>query len=191
MTTKRQSPRMSANSLSRAGVGRPTKYQPAYAEQGRKLALLGLTDNEMADFFGVSEQTVNNWKRAHPEFFESIKAGKIGADVAVADSLFRAAVGGGTVTELREEADAEGNVITRRTVREVQANVTAQIFFLKNRQPKRWRDKVDVEDTTPANAMTQKADVFAKIMSEARARQRQVLIKRGLLTSSASGDEGE
>ena len=44
----------------------------AYAEQARKLCLLG-TDAELADFFEVSESTINNWKFDYPEFSESIK----------------------------------------------------------------------------------------------------------------------
>lgn len=54
-------------------MARPTKYQEAYAEQARKLCLLGYTDAELADFFEVSEATINNWKLEYPEFLESIK----------------------------------------------------------------------------------------------------------------------
>lgn len=54
-------------------MARPTKYQEAYAEQARKLCLLGCTDAELADFFEVSEATINNWKLEYPEFLESIK----------------------------------------------------------------------------------------------------------------------
>jgi len=56
--------------------GRPTKYKKEFAEQARKLCLKGFTDAEMADFFCVQEQTINNWKIAHVEFLESLKAGK-------------------------------------------------------------------------------------------------------------------
>lgn len=54
-------------------MARPTKYQEAYAEQARKLCLLGYTDAELADFFEVSESTINKWKLDYPEFSESIK----------------------------------------------------------------------------------------------------------------------
>jgi len=183
-----KSPRKAVKSPRYAGAGRPTKYQPAYAEQARKLALLGMSDKEMGNFFGVTEQTVNNWKHAHPEFFESLKAGKEGADVDVSASLYRAAIGGGTITELKEETDAEGNVITRKTVKELPANVTAQIFWLKNRQPQKWREKVVIEDETPVD-ITRSADVFVKIMAAARERQQQILIERGL-TSLTTPEDG-
>lgn len=57
-------------------MARPTKYQEAYAEQARKLCLLGYTDAELADFFEVSESTINKWKLDYPEFSESIKKGR-------------------------------------------------------------------------------------------------------------------
>ena len=61
-------------------MARPTKYQEAYAEQARKLCLLGYTDAELADFFEVSESPINKWKLDYPEFSESIKKGKAVAD---------------------------------------------------------------------------------------------------------------
>ncbi|WP_293933302.1 hypothetical protein [Sphingobacterium sp. UBA6645] len=54
---------------------------------------LGATDAELGDFFNVTEQTINNWKEAHPEFFESIKKGKDFADAKVAEKLFHRALG--------------------------------------------------------------------------------------------------
>ena len=184
MATKKKPPHKPANSPRKAGAGRPTKYQPAYAEQARKLALLGMTDKEMGDFFGVAESTLHLWKKEHPEFSESLKAGKDGADTGVATSLYLSALGGGTVTEVKEETDAEGNVITKKTVKELPANVTAQIFWLKNRQPQKWRDKVVLEDETPLETLAAAADKFVVIMAAARARQQAVLAERGLCDES-------
>ena len=56
-----------------AAVGRPSKFKPEYVDQARKLAQLGATDREVAEFFNVSEQTPNTWKHVHPEFLESLK----------------------------------------------------------------------------------------------------------------------
>ncbi len=74
-------------------MGRPTSYRPEYAEQALKLCRLGATDKELADFFEVAESTVNLWKIEHPEFSESLKAGKAQADAEVADKLFKRATG--------------------------------------------------------------------------------------------------
>jgi len=186
MATKKKSPHKPASSPRKAGAGRPTKYQPAYAEQARKLALLGMTDKEMGDFFGVSERTIHYWKQERPDFLQSLKAGKEGADVDVGASLYRAAIGGGTVTELKEETDAEGNLITRKTVKELPANVTAQIFWLKNRQPQKWRDKVVLEDETPPETLAATANKFMVLMAAARERQQAILAERGLIESSGN-----
>ena len=55
--------------------GVKSTYKPEYAEQARKLCLLGATDKELADFFGCNEATINNWKARRPDFLESIKEG--------------------------------------------------------------------------------------------------------------------
>jgi hypothetical protein len=87
--TKRQKP---VAKDSRA-VGRPSDYKPEYADQARKLCLLGATDKELAEFFNVVESTINLWKKEHPEFSESIKAGKDVADTLVVERLYARATG--------------------------------------------------------------------------------------------------
>lgn len=67
--------------------GRKSAYQKEYANQALKLCLLGATDKELADFFSVSEQTLNKWKKDYPEFLESLKKGKNIADANV-DTVF-------------------------------------------------------------------------------------------------------
>jgi len=74
-------------------MGRPSKYKPEYAEQAYKLCLLGATDAELADFFAVSEQTINAWKGDFPEFLESLTNGKHHADAKVAQALYHRALG--------------------------------------------------------------------------------------------------
>ena len=48
------------------GPGRPTLFKPEYVEQAEKLAVLGATDEEIGDFFGVSARTIYRWKLDHP-----------------------------------------------------------------------------------------------------------------------------
>jgi len=122
-----------------------SKYKEEYAEQAFKLCLLGAKDTEMADFFGVTEKTINNWKLEHPKFLQSLKGGKIKADSEVSNSLYNRARGY-EVTEVREEKSEDGfkEVKTRK---HVAADATSAIFWLKNRQPKKWRDKQEQEIT--------------------------------------------
>ncbi|MEY3881799.1 MAG: hypothetical protein RIQ94_2595 [Pseudomonadota bacterium] len=44
-------------------MGRPTRYQDSYVEQGYQLCKLGAIDRELASAFDVSEQTINTWKK--------------------------------------------------------------------------------------------------------------------------------
>ncbi|HGY1166557.1 TPA: terminase [Citrobacter braakii] len=145
-------------------MARPTKYQEAYAEQARKLCLLGYTDAELADFFEVSEATINNWKLEHPEFLESIKKGKAVADGDVASTLFNRAIGY-TAKEKREEKTADGFKEVDAE-KHVPGDVTAMIFWLKNRQKDKWREKHDVNHTSDDGSMTPKAPVYNVVKSE-------------------------
>ena len=119
--------------------GRPTDYKEEYAEQARKLCLLGATDANLADFFGVVESTINNWKIANPEFLESLKAGKMLADAVVAESLYHRATGYSHQEE--KVFNNGGEIVTYESVKHYAPDPTSAIFWLKNRQPDKWREK--------------------------------------------------
>ncbi|EBX0664796.1 terminase [Salmonella enterica subsp. enterica serovar Hadar] len=126
-------------------MARPTKYQEAYAEQARKLCLLGYTDSELADFFEVSESTINKWKLDYPEFSESIKKGKAVADAEVSDRLYQRAMG--FVAPDIDIRVIENRIVETPLEKYYPPDTTAAIFWLKNRQKDKWRDKVDHELT--------------------------------------------
>lgn len=124
---------------------RPTDYKPEYCEQGYKLCLLGATDADMASFFEVVESTINKWKLDYPEFSESIKKGKDQADAVVASKLFHRATG-----YEHPEVDIklyQGMIIKTDLVKHYPPDTTAAIFWLKNRQKEKWRDRQDMEHT--------------------------------------------
>lgn len=122
-----------------AKTGRPTKYKDEYAKQAYKLALLGSTDKDLADFFEVAESTINLWKLENPIFSESLKKGKLEADANVAKSLYKRALG------FKHKEDKifndNGAPLIVPTTKHYPPDPTAIIFWLKNRQPKKWRDK--------------------------------------------------
>ena len=124
-------------------VGRPTKYKKEYNDQVEKLCKLGATDEDLADFFNVSVSTINNWKLKEHQFVESIKRGKQIADMNVANSLYNRAIG----YEHPEDKifNANGEPLVVPTVKRYAPDPTAAIFWLKNRQPSKWRDKQDIE----------------------------------------------
>jgi hypothetical protein len=123
-------------------VGRKSAFKNKFIELVFKYALLGATDVEMAGFFGVSERTFNTWKRSYPEFLQSIKKGKAIADANVASKLYSRAIGY-DYEEIHVEKKGR-KVVSRKTLNKYMApETTAQIFWLKNRQPDKWRDRID------------------------------------------------
>jgi hypothetical protein len=120
-------------------MARPTDYKEEYNDLAFKFCLMGATDAKLAEFFEVTEKTINNWKIEHPKFLQSIKKGKYEADAEVVNSLFGRA-NGYEYTEVRDEVSEQG-VKKVTTKKQMAADTTAAIFWLKNRQPQQWRDK--------------------------------------------------
>lgn len=119
-----------------------SKYKPEYDELAFNYSLLGAIDKDLARFFGVTEQTINNWKNDHPTFFESMSKGKEQADAMVAKSLFKRATGySHPETKI---ATRDGQITDTLDVEKHYAPDTAAIsFWLRNRQPDLWREKTE------------------------------------------------
>ena len=130
--------------------GRPTKYEPKYHIPWAKgLLRRGATIKELAEEFDVNVSTVYEWSYKHPEFSEVLKEDRQLADFAVEESLYRRAMGT-KVTEKRTivTAGADGESHPSRieiVEKELPPDSTACIFWLKNRNPKLWRDKQDIQ----------------------------------------------
>lgn len=120
-------------------AGQPAKITAFEKQLILKMATFGLTDEQLAEALGITQQTINNTKRRDPKFFESLKESKSLSDKLVQKSLYRRALG----YEYEEEvATKEGPVLCKKVMH---PDVTACIFWLKNRQPEAWRDKHDVD----------------------------------------------
>lgn len=119
--------------------GRPSKYKDEYAELAYKFTLLGAIDTDLAKFFEVSEKLINTWKKKHPDFLQSIKRGKAEADSEIVEALHKRASG----YEWTEEGITKDGELVNVT-KKLPPDVTAIIFWLKNRQPDKWRDRHEV-----------------------------------------------
>jgi len=139
--------------------GRPTKYKKEYNEQAAKLCKLGATDVQLADFFNVTEKTLNNWKHEHPRFLQSLKKGKVFSDDKVEMALYDRAIGY-EYDEVKEEQSEQGMKRTVTTKR-IQDN-TAAIFWLKNRRPDQWREKVENDTVQDINIVIDHAALGIK-----------------------------
>lgn len=120
--------------------GRPKKNvtQPSIIDWGtvENLQLLeewstqGLYIKDIAAKMGISVSTVYDWMNKNPEIAAAIKKGRDKSIDMVENALFKSAING---------------------------NVTAMIFYLKNRAPERYKDRVD------KNISTDNMDIKLKI----------------------------
>lgn len=98
----------------------------------------GLTDEQIARKMGISTSTLYDWKNKYPEISDALKKGKEVVDIMVENALLKRALGYSYVEVTIKESDM-GNE-AKRVTKEVLPDVTAQIFWLKNRRPDLWRD---------------------------------------------------
>jgi transposase-like protein len=131
------------------------KYEEWLTEEGLLLlqgwARDGLTDEQIANNMGIATSTLYEWKKKYSEFSESLKKGKEVIDRQVENALLKRALGY-SYTEVTKE----DGVITREVIKEVTPDTTAQIFWLKNRKAKEWRDKQEIEHS---GEMTNKQEI--------------------------------
>ncbi len=109
----------------------------------------GLTDEQIACNMGISRSTLNDWKSKYSDISDTLKINKEIVDTQVENALLKRALGYSftETTKERKLNDATGEyemVTTKKVVKEVTPDTTAQIFWLKNRKPEEWRDKKDV-----------------------------------------------
>lgn len=123
--------------------GRPDGYREDYVRQARVHAKLGATDEDLGELFEVSPRTIRRWISIHKEFAEAIHEGQMEAfNPRVVRSLAQRAIG--YVTEASEsKVLRDGSIITYPIKKVYPPDVTACIFWLKNRMPTEWRDVQD------------------------------------------------
>ena len=127
-----------ASGHQRARVGRPSSYKPEYAKQALAMTKLGATDADLAEAFDVSVVTIWQWKSRHADFVSALKVGKEEADDRVVRALYTRAVGY-SLPATKIFRTREGKIVEHHHLEHVPPDVTACIFWLKNRLPAEWR----------------------------------------------------
>jgi hypothetical protein len=102
--------------------GRKSRFRPEYILIAKACARFGSIEDEIANELNIVV-TLDRWKQKYPEFRCALKAGKDASDDRVEDSLYRLAIGW----------------------KGAAPNVTACVFWLKNRRPSEWRDVQNVD----------------------------------------------
>lgn len=144
-------------------MARPGMYSPERAAKATELAAQGKTDEQIAAAIGVSRVTLDNWKKSHPGFLSSLKDAKNLPDGKVEVSLFERATG-----YSHPDVDIRvvgGEIVQTPIVKHYPPDPTSMIFWLKNRQPKAWRDKVEtgITDTEGNDVKYDPVDVGRRI----------------------------
>ena len=112
----------------------------------------GLSEQEISDNLGIARSSLQIYKAKHPKLIEALKSGKSDANAQVENALFKRAMGY-EYEEVKHIATKKGKdgkeMVGRieRTTKQVAPDVTAQIFYLKNRAANRWRDRYGHELT--------------------------------------------
>lgn len=100
----------------------------------------GLTDADIANNIGIAESTLYEWKKNYTEISESLKKYKEISDYVVENSLYKRA-NGFEHTYNTQKVTKDGEVVDYKVTVYFPPDPTAIIYWLKNRKPKKWRDK--------------------------------------------------
>lgn len=124
----------------------------------KQMAREGLIDKDIAHNLGVAESTFNGYKKKYPELAKALRDSKPEADAKVESALFKKALGYNVEVKKTFKCkhttydSTTGKKIAEDEVLEtgidevhIPADTTAQIFWLKNRVPDKWRDKQEIE----------------------------------------------
>ncbi|MDT2864678.1 helix-turn-helix domain-containing protein [Vagococcus carniphilus] len=124
----------------------------------------GLTDEQIANNIGVNVRTIYDWKNKFSQFSHALKKGKDVVDRQVENAMFKSAIGY-EYDEITKELNKDGELeVTKVVTKQVQPNSTAGIFWLKNRKPKEWRDKIETEHS--GHISTGKLDSILEQLSD-------------------------
>jgi len=132
-------------------MGRKTKYTNRFPERVEIMARSGMIEVDMAEQLGVSVPTFEAYKQKFPEFLKSLKRGKETVDDIVVAKLLTRALGYSYDETVKERILTKGEeksyamAITKVTTKHVHPDVTAMIFWLKNRRPDEWREQKHVD----------------------------------------------
>jgi len=121
------------------GSGRLTDYTNKMDKIAYSFASMHLTDREIAEKMGISESTLNLWKKKHPTFSESIQTGKEACNDAVEKSLYNLAIG---YDKEVERLDKNGEVVIVKEYYPPQTRACE--FYLMNRRRKEWTNRQEI-----------------------------------------------
>lgn len=124
--------------------GRPTKYRPEMIPKVREFARAGMTRADIAVHLGVHISKLCEYANKYREFREALDHESEIANTAVASALYLKATGQATKTTKKIVTRPDGAQEIHETVETLGADAQAARYWLNNRAPKHWRDRVEV-----------------------------------------------
>lgn len=141
-------------------VGRPAKYKPEFARMAYEACrLTGAIDTDLCAIFDVSEPTLNAWKKDYPEFIKSLREGKEIFDTNLVEASLRERATGYSHDDVHI-SNYQGTITQTAITKHYPPDATSAIFWLKNRDPDRWKDKQEVEHSGNMTIENIKRELF-------------------------------
>lgn len=153
------------------------KYRPEFARIAYHIALLGGTQDNLATLLNVHVDTIRDWLAKYPEFHLGWHGGKDFADSQVVKGLYKRAVGYSvTVTDFKSH---KGQLEEVEKTIVYPPDPVSGMFWLKNRQPHLWKDKVEVVEEITASIVDQdESDAFYEELLQEAAHLKQSFVGR-------------
>ena len=158
-------------------IGRKGTYDEWLTEDGllqiQGWARDGLTEEQIAHNMGIGLTTLKCWKDKFPSILTAIKKGKAPVDIEVENALLKRAMGYNYDEVIKEliptgRIGDDGKPIYKQHVKTITKHMppdtTAQIFWLKNRRPGRWRDKIEAAPDTGNDIMEEFVRTARRLM---------------------------
>lgn len=126
----------------------------------------GLTDKQIAEKkIGISERAFSRWKKEYPSIYSALKKGKEPVDRKVENTLLKRALGYDyeeVVVEITEDEQGRKTTHRKQITKHALPDVTAQIYWLNNRMPEKWRNKREITDTAANDKLDMILDSMEK-----------------------------
>ncbi len=126
------------------GRGRPTKKNPSVVAKIYELARKGKTALQISKIIGINPSTIGHWMRMDIDFSIALRESRQEADELVEAATFKRALGY-EQTYTTQKLTNTGKVVTVEETVHIPPNPTSQLFWLKNRKPHDWKDRIDHE----------------------------------------------
>lgn len=115
----------------------------------------GLSDKQIAQNMGVAYSTLRVWMDKFPALSAAIKKGKAPVDYEIENALLKKARGYYVTVKKAVKVKTRKQLAGKGLIEEehieyvddemfIPPDTVAQIFWLKNRRPDKWRDKQEV-----------------------------------------------